>query len=76
VGRHTYTVLLEILNAGEEGCRTRYVHRVSEGEKVISEEVITGHVYRPPWTVLERELVTAGFTQTEGADGLLAWRLS
>jgi 16S rRNA A1518/A1519 N6-dimethyltransferase RsmA/KsgA/DIM1 with predicted DNA glycosylase/AP lyase activity len=27
-----------------------------------------------PWNVLERELVTAGFTQTEGAEGLLAWR--
>jgi len=26
--------------------------------------------------VLERELVTAGFTQTEGAEGLLAWRLA
>jgi len=50
--------------------------RVTEGEKVLSEEVITGHAYRPPWSVLERELVTAGFTQAEGADGLHAWRLA
>jgi hypothetical protein len=26
--------------------------------------------------VLERELVTAGFAQAEGADRLLAWRLA
>lgn len=76
VGRHTYTVLSEILDAGEEACHARYVHRVTEGEKVISEEVITGHAYRPPWSVLERELVTVGFTQAEGAEGLLAWRLA
>jgi hypothetical protein len=36
----------------------------------------TGYAYRPPWNVLERELVTAGFTQAEGAEGLLAWRLA
>jgi len=26
--------------------------------------------------VLKRELVTAGFTQAEGAEGLIAWRLA
>ena len=52
------------------------MHRITEGDKVISEEELTGYAYRPPWNVLERELVTAGFTQAEGAEGLLAWRLA
>jgi len=76
VGRHTYTVLSEILESDEEACSARYLYRVTEGDKVISEEEITGHAYRPAWDVIQRELVSAGFTQTEGAEGLLAWRLA
>jgi hypothetical protein len=76
VGRHTYTVLTEILDSDEESCRARYLYRITEGGKAISEEEITGYSYRPAWNVLERELVTAGFTQVEGAEGLLAWRLA
>ena len=75
VGRHTYTVLSEILESDEEACSARYLYRVTKDDKVISEEEITGHAYRPAWDVIQRELVSAGFTQTEGADGLLAWRL-
>lgn len=74
VGRHAYTVLSEILDSGEEACRARYLYRITESNKVISEEEITGYSYRPPWNLLQRELVTAGFTQAEGAEGLLAWR--
>jgi predicted RNA methylase len=76
VGRHTYTILWEVLSTDGESCRARYLHRITEGDKVISEEELTGYAYRPPWNVLERELVTAGFTQAEGAEGLLAWRLA
>jgi hypothetical protein len=79
VGRHTYTILLEILDADEEAYHARYLHRITQGGKVISEEELTGYAYRPPWDVLERELVTAGFVQAEGAEGaegLLAWRLA
>ena len=77
VGRHTYTILLEILDADEEAYRTRHLHRITEGDKVISEEELTGCAYRPPWSMLERELVTAGFAQADGAaEGLLAWRLA
>jgi len=76
VGRHTYTVLSEILDADGEACQARYLHRITEDDKTISEEEIIGYAYRPPWDVLERELVTAGFTQSEGAEGLLAWRLA
>jgi SAM-dependent methyltransferase len=75
VGRHTYTILSEILGADGEAWRARYLHRITEGDQVISEEEITGYAYRPPWNVLEHELITAGFSQTEGAEGLLAWRL-
>src|SRR5215469_10532576 len=49
VGRHTYTALSEILESGEEAFRARYLYRVSEGEKVISEEEIIGYAYRPAW---------------------------
>jgi SAM-dependent methyltransferase len=76
VGRHTYTVLSEITESGEEACCARYLYRVTEGEKVMSEEEIVGHAYRPPWAVIQRELVSAGFTQAEAAEGLLAWRLA
>jgi SAM-dependent methyltransferase len=76
VGRHTYAVLSEILDSDGEAWRARYLYRITEGGKVISEEEITGYSYRPPWDVLQRELVTAGFTQAEGAEGLLAWRLA
>ena len=76
VGRHTYTVLSEILESDEEACSARYLYRVTKDDKVISEEEIIGHAYRPAWDVIQRELVSAGFTQTEGAEGLLAWRLA
>jgi SAM-dependent methyltransferase len=76
VGRHTYTILSEISDIDGEACRARYVHRITESDKVISEEELTGYAYRPPWNVLEPELVTAGFTQAEGTEGLLAWRLT
>lgn len=50
----------------------RYLYRITEGEKVLSEEQITGHAFRPAWDVLQRELISAGFTQAEGAERLLA----
>jgi SAM-dependent methyltransferase len=74
VGRHTYTILSEFSDVDGEACRARYVHRITEGDKVIGEEDLTGYAYRPPRNVLEPELVTAGFTQAEGTEGLLAWR--
>jgi SAM-dependent methyltransferase len=76
VGRHTYTVVSEILDSDGEAFRARYLYRITEGSKVISEEEITGYFYRPGWDVLRRELAGAGFTQAEGAERLLAWRLA
>ena len=76
VGRHTYTALSEILETDGEATRARYIHRITEGERVISEEEITGHAYRPAWDVIRHELATAGFVQADGAEGLLAWRLA
>jgi hypothetical protein len=76
VGRHTYTVLWEILDSDGEACRARYLYRITEAGQVLSEEEIIGYAYRPPWDVLRRELETAGFIQAEGAEGLLAWRLA
>jgi hypothetical protein len=76
VGRHTYTVLSEILESDEKAFRARYLYRVTEGKKAISEEEITGYGYCPAWDVIQPELVSAGFTQTEGAERLLAWRLA
>ena len=76
VGRHTYTVLSEILESDEEAWRARYLYRITEGGKVISEEEITGCSWRPPWKVLKRELTDAGFIQEQGAERLLAWRLA
>jgi SAM-dependent methyltransferase len=76
VGRHTYTILLEILESGEEAYLARYLHRVTQEDQVISEEELVGHGYRPAREVIQQELVSAGFTQTDAPDGLLAWRLA
>lgn len=74
VGRHTYTALSEILETDGEATRARYIHRITEGDKVISEEETVGYGYRPPADVLRDELTASGFVQADGADGLLAWR--
>lgn len=76
VGRHTYSAWSEIIDSDEEAMHARYVHRITEGDKLISEEEIVGYGYKPTWNTLQRELETAGFTQAEGAEGLLAWRLA
>lgn len=75
VGRHTYAILSEILESGEEAAKARYVHRISAGDKVISEEEQVGYAYRPSWNVIKGELASAGFTQADAPEGLLAWRL-
>ncbi|MBG0827021.1 class I SAM-dependent methyltransferase [Planomonospora sp. ID67723] len=75
VGRHTYTVLSEILDSDEESARARYLYRITEGDKVINEEEVAGHAYRPRWETIEGELTGAGFVRSEAPEGLLAWRL-
>jgi SAM-dependent methyltransferase len=75
VGRHTYTVLSEILESDDQACLARVVYRVSEGSKIISEDETSGYSYRPVRDVIQRELVGAGFTQADAPEGLLAWRL-
>ncbi|WP_433247061.1 class I SAM-dependent methyltransferase [Streptosporangium sp. CA-135522] len=76
VGRHTYTVLSEILESNEEACEARYLYRITEGDKVVNEEQIVGHAYRPVWKTIEGELTGAGFVRTDAPEGLLSWRLA
>jgi SAM-dependent methyltransferase len=76
VGRHTYSAWSEIIDSGEEAMHARYVHRITEGDQLISEEETVGYSYKPTWHTLQNELETAGFTQADGAEGLLAWRLA
>jgi SAM-dependent methyltransferase len=76
VGRHTYTVLSEILESSGEACKARYLYRITEDGKVLSEEEIVGHAYRPVWETIEGELVSAGFVQADAPEGFLAWRLA
>ncbi|MFG1753570.1 class I SAM-dependent methyltransferase [Streptosporangium sandarakinum] len=76
VGRHTYTVLSEIIESdGEEACKARYLYRITEGDRVVDEQEIVGHAYRPSREVIEKELTGAGFTRADAPEGLLAWRL-
>nr|BFE84017.1 hypothetical protein GCM10020093_066180 [Planobispora longispora] len=75
VGRHTYRVLVEITEAGEETYEARYLYQVVEDDKVITEEEITGNAYRPLWETIEAELTGAGFVQADAPEGMLAWRL-
>ncbi|MFE3455677.1 class I SAM-dependent methyltransferase [Nonomuraea sp. NPDC059194] len=76
VGRHTYTVLSEILESSEEACEARYLYRITQGDKVVSEEEIVGHAYRPVRKTIEEELLGAGFVQAVAPEGFLAWRLA
>jgi SAM-dependent methyltransferase len=76
VGRHTYSVLSEVLGSDGEAFEARYLYRITEGDRVISEEEITGRAYRPGWDVLEGELTGAGFVQADAPEGFLAWRLA
>ncbi|SFL05131.1 Methyltransferase domain-containing protein [Streptosporangium canum] len=76
VGRHIYTTLLEVLESSEEAAKVRYLYRITEDDKVISEEEIAGTAYRPVWKTIEGELVGAGFVQVDAPDGFLAWRLA
>ncbi|MFC4062349.1 class I SAM-dependent methyltransferase [Planomonospora corallina] len=76
VGRHTYTILSEILETGEEALKARFVHRITEGDRVVDEDEITGYGYRPRWKTIEAELTGAGFTRADAPEGLLAWRLA
>ena len=69
VGRHTYTVLSEILDSGEEQWHVRYLYRITQGDQLLSEEEITGTSYRP----LHRELTTAGFTHLQTHHPLQLW---
>lgn len=75
VGRHTYTVFSEILESTEEAFKARYLYRIRQENKVISEEEITGYGYRPTRETIHAELAGAGFTRTDAPEGLLAWRL-
>ncbi|GII02878.1 class I SAM-dependent methyltransferase [Planobispora takensis] len=76
VGRHTYRVLVEITESGQEASKARYLYQIAEGDTIIAEEEIVGHAYRPPWETIEAELTGAGFVQQADApDGMLAWRL-
>ncbi|MBB5960791.1 methyltransferase domain-containing protein [Planomonospora venezuelensis] len=76
VGRHTYTVLSEVLGSDGEAFEARYLYRITENGKVIDEEEIVGHAYRPVWEKLEPELTGAGFVRADAPEGLLAWRLA
>ncbi|MFI6180898.1 class I SAM-dependent methyltransferase [Nonomuraea sp. NPDC051191] len=74
VGRHTYTVSSEITESDDEGATCRYLYRITQGDKLLSEEELIGHAYRPAWETLREELASAGFVQADAPDGLLAWR--
>ncbi|MFI9597551.1 methyltransferase domain-containing protein [Nonomuraea sp. NPDC052265] len=76
VGRHTYTVSSEIADSDDEGAECRYLYRITQGDKVLSEEELVGRAYRPTRETLREELVSAGYVQTDAPDGLLAWRRS
>lgn len=76
VGRHTYTVLSEVVESGDEACLIRLVYRISAGDKIISEEEDSGYSYRPRRDVIQRELTDAGFAPADAPEGLLAWRLA
>ncbi len=76
VGRHTYTLLSEILESDDEASLARFVYRISQGDKIISEDEDRAYSYRPARDVIERELVGAGFAPAAAPEGLLAWRLA
>ncbi|MEU6725983.1 class I SAM-dependent methyltransferase [Nonomuraea wenchangensis] len=76
VGRHTYSIWSGITQLDAETFEGRFIHRIEEGDTVISEEELVGEAYRPLWPTIESELTGAGFTREDAPDGLLAWRRS
>lgn len=74
VGRHTYEMWSEILQASPEGGTARWVYRVTQGDLVISEHEEIAQAYRITLDGLREELTGAGFEQEEAPEGMLVWR--
>ncbi|MFI6326222.1 class I SAM-dependent methyltransferase [Nonomuraea sp. NPDC050556] len=70
VGRHTYEMWSEIL----DDTTARWVYRVTQGDRVISETSETGRGYRVSLEQLRKELNAAGFDQADAPEPLYAWR--
>lgn len=70
VGRHSYEMWSEIL----EGGVGRWVYRITQGDRIISEHAETAQGHRTSLEELRGELDDAGFDQREAPEGMLAWR--
>lgn len=74
VGRHTYEMWSEIIEATPEYGTARWVYRVTQGERIVSEHAETAKGYRVTLEQLRKELNDAGFDQDDAPEGMLAWR--
>lgn len=76
VGRHTYEIWSQVLDAGEESVRSRFLYQVRQRGVVISEDEVISESHRPGGERLGAELTAAGFTRDEAPDGLQVWHLT
>ncbi|MFG1686068.1 class I SAM-dependent methyltransferase [Nonomuraea sp. NPDC049269] len=75
VGRHTYEIWGQVLEAAGETVRARFLYQIRQRGVLISEDEVVSVSHRPGRGRLDAELDAAGFTAERDADGLLAWRL-
>jgi hypothetical protein len=73
VGRHTYEVAGQVLEAGGESVTSRFVYRTRRGETVLSEDEVVSTGHWPSGERLAAELVEAGFVRGEAPEGMQRW---
>ncbi|NJP89961.1 class I SAM-dependent methyltransferase [Nonomuraea sp. FMUSA5-5] len=75
VGRHTYEVAGQVVEAEAERVVSRFRYRIRQRGVVISEDEVVSTAYWPAGDVLAAELKAAGFEAVEAPEGMQVWRL-
>ncbi|UBU15771.1 class I SAM-dependent methyltransferase [Nonomuraea gerenzanensis] len=73
VGRHTYEVAGQVLEAEGERVTSRFHYRIRQRGAVISDDELISTVHWPAGDVLAAELKEAGFQPGEAPEGMQVW---
>ncbi|MBB6554292.1 class I SAM-dependent methyltransferase [Nonomuraea rubra] len=75
VGRHTYEIAGQVLEAEGERVTSRFRYRIRRRDVLISEDELVTTAHWPSGDVLVAELKEAGFEQGDAPDGMQVWRM-
>ncbi len=75
VGRHTYEVAGQVLDASGESVTSRFVYRTRQRGVVVSEDEVVSTSHWPAGEVLVAELKEQGFVAEDAPDGMQVWSL-